>query len=100
MKFLMTADGEHAADTRRSNRRHHLKRMKRKAEHIGAAEAAYTHRFYHCVPDDATTEAKRRRVKSANHLKICSCWMCGNPRRQKFKKSSRLTMQEKRAVKA
>ncbi len=28
----------------------------------------------------------------ANHGKVCSCWMCGNPRKQ-----GDLTMQEKRA---
>jgi hypothetical protein len=29
----------------------------------------------------------------ANHGKVCSCWMCGNPRR----KLGLLTMQERRA---
>lgn len=28
----------------------------------------------------------------ANHGKVCSCWMCGNPRKQ-----GELTVQEKRA---
>lgn len=28
----------------------------------------------------------------ANHGKVCSCWLCGNPRKQ-----GDLTMQEKRA---
>lgn len=31
-------------------------------------------------------------VKSADHLKNCSCWMCGNPRKY-FKEK---TMQEKK----
>ena len=39
----------------------------------------------------AAMQAKARRIyphdpiaRSANHLKVCSCWMCGNPRRYKM----------------
>ncbi len=41
----------------RALRRHHLERMKAKAASIG------------------------RKAKEANHLAICSCHMCGNPRK-------------------
>jgi len=47
--------------------------------------------------------AKARRVyphdhkaKLAEHLAVCSCWMCGNPRH--LAKTHRLTMQERRCV--
>ena len=33
----------------------------------------------------------------ANHLKPCSCWMCGNPRRF-FKGKDKLTLQERRVL--
>jgi hypothetical protein len=31
----------------------------------------------------------------ADNQKSCSCWMCGNPRRQKFAKKEQITLQEK-----
>ncbi|KFI24206.1 hypothetical protein CG51_18560 [Haematobacter missouriensis] len=34
-----------------------------------------------------------KRATSANNLKVCSCWMCGNPRRY----SGEMTIQERRA---
>lgn len=49
-------------DTIRALRRAHHQRMKAKAR-----------RFY---PHDP-------KARSANHLAVCSCWMCGNPRRYK-----------------
>ena len=36
-----------------------------------------------------------RAVKWANHLALCSCFMCGNPRRQ-----GEVTMQERKAPRA
>ena len=48
-------------NTKRARRRQDLNRMKARARRI--------------YPHD-------RAAKSANHLKVCSCWMCGNPRRQ------------------
>lgn len=48
--------------TKRAARRHHLVRMKQKAK-----------RVYHFLdPEQA--------IKNANHLKVCSCYMCGNQR--------------------
>lgn len=57
-------------------RRHHKWRMKAKAL-----------KYY---PDQPSA------VRLADHLKSCSCVMCGNPRRF-FKRAERLTMQERRA---
>lgn len=50
--------------SKRAERRASLARMKRKALRI--------------YPHDA-------RARSANHLKTCSCVVCGNPRRFGFK---------------
>ena len=47
-------------EMQRAERRRDLKRMKARVRRI------HTH---------------NRMAKSANHLKVCSCWMCGNPRR-------------------
>lgn len=61
-------------DKKRSLRRHYKNRMKTKAKKI-----------YHWLkPEQA--------IKSADHLKVCSCYMCGNPR--KFKEGP--TIQELR----
>jgi len=46
-------------------------------------------------------KAKARRLyphdgkaKAADYLAVCSCWMCGNPRRRG--KTERFTLQERR----
>jgi len=60
----------------RARRRHHVERMKAKARRIRPTK-----------PDT---------VKDADHLAVCSCWMCGNPRIY-LKGADRFTMQELRA---
>jgi hypothetical protein len=47
-------------------------------------------------------QAKARRIynhdpkaRAAEYMAVCSCWMCGNPRRHA--KSDRLTLQERRS---
>ena len=47
----------------RAFRRHHKDRMKSKAKKI-----------YHDLPENHA-------VKYADHLKVCSCWACGNQRK-------------------
>jgi len=47
-------------EAKRAQRRRYLRRMKAKARHV------YPH-------DD--------KARAANHMKVCSCWMCGNPRK-------------------
>lgn len=64
----------------RAQRRHNTRRIKA--------------RFYAKQKENecwATSE--RNAGVFANHGKVCSCWMCGNPRRQQ----GLLTMQELRA---
>lgn len=48
---------------KRRLRRHHLRRMQKKSERIYGTR------------------------KFANHLKPCSCWMCGNPRKYEREKT-------------
>ena len=50
-------------------------------------------RFYRKQRLHASWATNQRNAELfANHGKVCSCWMCGNPRKQ-----GDLTMQEKRA---
>lgn len=57
----------------------------------------------HCVKeenrDGTFTEQDRRNNYrlSCDHRKMCSCRMCGNPRRQKLRRKDRLTFQELKA---
>ena len=64
----------------RSERRHHAQRVKAKFYRKQSAHEAWT--------NDA-----RMAGMYANHGKVCSCSMCGNPRRY----FHMLTMQERRA---
>lgn len=50
-----------SAEPKRARRRRDLDRMKAKARRL--------------YPDNRVPE------RHANHLAVCSCWMCGNPRR-------------------
>ena len=70
---------------KRSLRRHNLKRMKAKARRIGA-------RCAHPANDPvARAKSAENWAKLAEHLKVCSCWMCGRarhyygPRPQEYK---------------
>lgn len=55
---------------RRAVRRHHRRRM------IRHACRTYTLRW-----DLATPDGRQRMLQMFNYLAVCSCWMCGNPRR-------------------
>jgi hypothetical protein len=60
---------------KRAERRHHADRMKAKAKRVRPWDSTATHK--------------------ADHLAICSCSMCGNPRRH-FKGKDRITIQERK----
>lgn len=62
---------------RRRNRRNSLAKKKDKAKKI-----------YPWMEEDA--------IKLADHLCDCSCDMCKNPRKSKFHKKDKLTMQERK----
>ncbi|WP_143745709.1 hypothetical protein [Massilia sp. KIM] len=55
----------------RALRRHHLERVKKK-------RADYAGGYVRQLPD---AERLRRIGLYANTVPVCSCWMCGNPRR-------------------
>lgn len=63
---------------KRAIRRHHKERMKAKARRLFKGTKC---------PD-----------KYADHLAVCSCWMCGNPRHSRFgSRGEKVTLQEKEA---
>ena len=70
---------------KREERRHHLDRMKAKARRI--ARDSWNYSEYNDDP--------KRAEKWANTLCLCSCGMCGNPR--KWKWSCEKTRQERMA---
>ena len=56
--------------TKRAERRHHRARMSARARRIGRV-----------VRGMKGGELDRWVLQSFNNLQVCSCWMCGNPRR-------------------
>ena len=73
---------------RRSIRRHHQGRMKRKAERIVV-----------WIWRNRDLRVIRNLRINADNLTVCSCEMCGNPRRSGLSKGrSRQTRQERRAI--
>lgn len=57
--------------TKRAQRRHHYQRLKERR----------VKRKYWCFHSDSQL-SKRHLGVAVNTPKICSCWMCGNPRKQ------------------
>mgnify|MGYP001431025523 FL=1 len=79
---------------KRSLRRHHRERLLSKMIRDDYYGLSYS------VREEKTfTEQDRRKNYrlSCDHRKMCSCWMCGNPRRQKLGRKDRLTFQELKA---
>jgi hypothetical protein len=66
------------ADMKRAQRRHDTRRIKLK--------------FYEAQKSKTWDASDKDAGVFANHGKVCSCWMCGNPR-----KYGQLTLQELRA---
>ena len=80
----------------RSLRRHHNERIMKKMDR----EDYYTlSAFMGKGNTETNAERDRRKAykKLHNHRKHCSCFMCGNPRRQKLSRKERLTIQELKA---
>lgn len=74
-------------------RLHHSARMKIKAERISRN---YIYSFY---SEKNKEQTKRQFRMNADNLKICSCYMCGNPRKyfkeiKKQEKLSKLNFEE------
>ena len=57
-------------DTKRALRRHHRQRMIARARRV---------MWYLAFNDTERHEWARR---NHDHMKVCSCWMCGNPRKR------------------
>lgn len=76
---------------KRAERRYHLNRMKAKARYVALHSWGYG-QSYNGQQVDVQTELKRAE-KWANHLKMCSCYGCCNPRRSGYFKNE-VTRQE------
>lgn len=72
----------------RSFRRHQRNRMQYHAYHVLA------HSIYCDEPNINKIQDKAPYYR--DNLKICSCWMCRNPRRNVWNRRERLTRQERR----
>ena len=59
-----------APEAKRARRRRDLARMKTRARWVAHAIWGY-----------ADHQDQQRHERLANHLKACSCWMCGNQRK-------------------
>lgn len=77
---------------KRANRRHHLQRMKAKARLVALYSWGYSSNYYKGDPDHLEKLLKRAE-KWANHLKMCSCHGCCNPRNSGYYKNE-VTRQE------
>lgn len=65
---------------KRALRRHHKERMKNRAKFIWHEVWGYL-------------DENREFIRNSDNLKMCSCWMCGNPRRY-LKGKDKFTRQE------
>lgn len=76
---------------KRAERRYHLKRMKAKARYVALHSWGYGRSWAgHFIDKEAEL---KRAEKYANHLKMCSCFGCCNPRRSGYYKNE-VTRQE------
>lgn len=75
----------------RAFRRHHRARMVARAREI---------QLRWCLHPDPIDEQELHVAASkvADNLALCSCWMCGNPRRYYTFVEEALTVQERRAL--
>lgn len=73
----------------RALRRHHHDRMYRRARHI------FRYVWWSGKHEDSEHDEHIRARRMANNMKICSCWMCCNPRNA-FGRNER-TIQELKA---
>ena len=70
--------------TKRALRRHHRQRMIRRALRSLV------------LWDDDPDWQYRRALRWYNNLKMCACWMCGNPRKRKL--GGHITFQERKLL--
>ncbi len=70
----------------RANRRHHRARMQKKVENL-----------LKNIWGDTDKWVEWRALRMRDNAQVCSCYACGNPRRQGWGSDERITMAEKRA---
>lgn len=78
---------------KRRRRRNDQKRKKAKARRVYSSQRTGNPQF-----DFDDSEIEVMAAKHANHLAVCSCEDCGNPRRRAWRKKDQLTLQERRAL--
>lgn len=76
----------------RATRRHHKQRMKAKARFVSGVVWGYL------SGDAMRVDIVDRSEQNADHLKACSCEMCRNPRRSKWRRARGRTVQELQAI--
>ena len=78
--------------SQRALRRHHKRRMKAKARHVAGVFWGYAR------GDTRADRVVEHMVQNADHLKACSCEMCRNPRRSKWRRAKGKTQDEIQAI--
>jgi len=82
----------------RSWRRHQRARMKKRARRFAWINEKYNWDLGR-LDYPSRLESERRYEQNSDHLCVCSCWMCGNPRRNKWiSLKDRITIPEKKAL--
>lgn len=76
---------------KRAIRRHHRERMIQRVMKYDLV------RFYWDWGQVDLIKDRKRATQFYNHAAVCSCWMCGNPRRHKWPKEEQITMQERKS---
>ena len=98
----MSIDGETGNDNKsrhgsnalpRALRRHHKYRMKAKAKFV--AKRIWGRGSLELSSDEVVVQA----TKNADHLAACSCEMCRNPRRSRWRRAKGKTRKELQAAK-
>lgn len=88
-------------NTKRARRRHHYARMKLKRQFNWGY--GRKNRWVGITPENAG-EINFMSAKTAGIItrtpKLCSCWMCTNPRRVRGQQNNNLTLQELKALDA
>jgi len=72
----------------RAKRRHHRARMQKKVENL----------LKNIWCDNNNTWIEWSATRMRDNMQVCSCYACGNPRRQAWCGKEKITMAEKRAI--
>ena len=81
----------------RAERRHHAARMKKRAKFIIETQWWFTNLEAYYEPGNKNHSAEQTANRMFNNMKVCSCYMCCNERRNPYTDNP-LTMQEQKAL--